>query len=97
MHKILKKFSFLMVMGLAAALITGCVKKPDKDQIVAQINNYALTINDFKHEAKISIPGMSKELMLQDIIAKELLLQEAQKMNLDKNSLILVKNRFRIF
>lgn len=85
MNKILKKFSYLMAIGLIAALIPGCAKKPDKNQVVAEINNYSVTIDDFKQEAEMTIPGASKDLILQDIIAKELLLQEAQKMNLDKN------------
>lgn len=84
MNRIFKKFRYMMI-GLVAALITGCVKEPDKNQIVAQINNYAVTIEDFKHEAGMSISGVSKELILQDIVTKELLLQEAQKMGLDKN------------
>lgn len=85
MKKIFKKFRFVMAVGIIGMLITGCVKEPDKNQIVAQINNYAVTIEDFKHEAGMSISGVSKDLTLQDIVTKELLLQEAQKMGLDKN------------
>jgi len=81
----LKKFGFVMVVGLVAALITGCENKLDKNQIVARINDYEVTVDDFKYEAERTIPGVSKETILQDIITKELLLQEAQKMDLDKN------------
>ena len=89
MNKIFKKFSYVMALGLIAALIAGCAKKSDKNQVVAQINNYSVTIEDFKHEAGMSIPGAAKELILQDIVTKELLLQEAQKMDLDKNRLFM--------
>ena len=89
MNKIFKKFSFMMVIGLMAASITGCAKESDNNRTVAQINNYLVTIEDFKHEAGMTIPGASKELILQDIITKELLLQEAQKMKLDKNKLFM--------
>lgn len=85
MNRMLKKFSFVMAIGLIAVLITGCTKKPDKNQIVAEINNYQLTVDDFKYEAELSLSGASNEQILQDIITKELLLQEAQKNSLDKN------------
>ncbi len=89
MKKNLKQFSYFLAVGLAAALITGCAKQPDKDQIVVQVNNYAVTVDDLKYEAKMVVPGAGKELILQDIITKELLLQEAQKMELDKNKLFM--------
>jgi hypothetical protein len=89
MNRLLKKFSYVMAIGMLSALITGCAKEYDKNQVVAQVNNYSVTINDFKHEAGMIIPGASKELILQDIITKELLLQEAQKMKLDKNKIFM--------
>ena len=89
MNKLTKRYYFVLVLAFVALLSSGCVKKPDKNQIVAQINNYSVTIDDFKHEARMSISGATKELILQDIITKELLLQEAQKMNLDKNKIFM--------
>jgi len=81
----IKRFIFVMLIALTGALITGCEKKPDKSQIVAEVNNYQVTIDDFKQEARMDLSGASKEQVLQDIVTKELLLQEAQKMNLDKD------------
>jgi hypothetical protein len=89
MNKLTKRYYFVLALALIAAVSSGCVKKPDKNQVVAQINNYSVTIDDFKHEARMSIPGATKELILQDIITKELLLQEAQKMDLDKNKIFM--------
>lgn len=85
MNKMSKNHNLGIGIALAAFLITGCAKKPDKSQIIAQVNNYQVTINDFCQEAAMSIPTASKEQVLQDIIAKELLLQQAQKMDLDKD------------
>jgi len=85
MNKLFKRFSLVLIIVLLSALITACTKKPDKSQVVAEINNYQLTIDDFKYEAGLSLSGASKEQILQDIITKELLLQEAQKNSLDKN------------
>jgi len=84
-NNVVSKFNTVIVILLGIALLTGCAKKPDKDKIVAQINNYQVTIDDFNEEAKMSIPGASKDQILQDIIIKELLLEEAQKNDLDKN------------
>jgi len=89
MNKILKQLSFMIAAGLMMVLVTGCAKEYDKNQVVARVNDYTVTVDDFKHEAGISIAGASKELILQDIIIKELLLQEAQKMKLDKNKLFM--------
>ncbi|MDD5130150.1 MAG: hypothetical protein PHS66_03745 [Candidatus Omnitrophica bacterium] len=85
MKKLLNKFSFVIVAGLMAVLITGCAKKPDKDKMVAEINNFQLMVDDFMHEAEFSLSGATKEQIFQDVVVKELLLQEAQKNSLDKN------------
>lgn len=85
MNRLCKIFNCVMALALVAILGCGCTKNPDKSQIVAQINNYQLTLADFKQEAEMSLTGAPKELILQDIITKELLLQEAQKMDLDKD------------
>jgi hypothetical protein len=85
MNKLLIRLSLIMGIGLTVIAISGCFRKTNDSQIVARINNYSVTIDDFQHEAGMSIYGASKELILQDIINKELLLQEAQKINLDKN------------
>ena len=85
MNRKIKILSFMALLILVSFLSYGCSKKTDNVQIVARVNNYLVTIDDFKHEAGMSIYGASKELILQDIINKELLLQEAQKINLDKN------------
>lgn len=77
---------------LAMLFITGCAEKKKEEKIVANINNYKLTVEDFRYESN-EISNVSRVLgdmpvtkrdMLDALITKELLLQEAVKQNLDK-------------
>lgn len=85
MNKINKGLKILAIITLVIIFSMGCAKKPEKGQVVAEINNYLVTTDDLRDEAKLSIYSASKEQVLQNIIYKELLLQEAQRMNLDKD------------
>ncbi len=85
MKSIFKKHNFILMVPIAIILISGCARKPDKSQVVAKVNNYEVTTDDFNDEVVMSIPGSSKEAILENIIDKELLLEEAQKMNFDKD------------
>jgi hypothetical protein len=85
MNKLFKVVNFPLIIAIAVILTSGCAKKPDKSQVVAEINNYLVTTDDLRNEAKLSIYSAPKEQILQNIIYKELLLQEAQRMNLDKD------------
>jgi len=72
----------------------GCAQhsNSDDDQVVAKINNYELTKEDFKNEALLitgskSLPpdqSKAKEELLDEMINKKILIQEAQKLNFDK-------------
>jgi peptidyl-prolyl cis-trans isomerase C len=72
-------------------------KTPDESGVVAKINNYELTIADFKDEADLTMankylsedPGSAKEEFLEDLITKKLLILEAQKLNFDKEKTFL--------
>ena len=65
----------------------------DDDKVIARINNYTLTIADFESETQGKLPrGLSapdlekaKEGLLDDLITKKLLIQEAQKQKFDKD------------
>jgi len=85
MNRLIKRCNCVMMMALIAGLAMGCAKKPDKSQVVAEINNYQVTIDDFKQEMAMSMPDANRGQIFQDIVTKELLLQEAQKMNMDKD------------
>lgn len=63
------------------------------DKVLARINNYTLTIADFESESQGKLPsGLSaadlekaKVGLLDDLITKKLLIQEAQKQKFDKD------------
>ena len=89
-----KVFPAVLLFTLAAALsLTGCSGKKASEQIVASINDYKMTAEDFKYESKeilstaklfVGAP-VTKEDVLDALVTKELLLQEAQKRDLDKD------------
>lgn len=75
--------------------LAGCekaFKSPEDDRVVADINGFGLTVADFKEDADPALlrkypslsPRKQKEEILNELIMKEILLQEAQRMNLDK-------------
>ena len=73
---------------------SGCVKGPAKDkQILAKINNYEMTVSDFKDEARLTRGNSNLSLdedaakaqLLKDLISKKILIQEALKLNFDKD------------
>jgi hypothetical protein len=69
-------------------LFCGCGKRYDPKKTVARINNYYMTIDDFKSELETAYMGkkgiLSDEQILDDIISNEILVQEAQRLGLDK-------------
>ncbi len=89
---------FLIFWGLIIG-VSGCgqqqAQNPASQQAVAQVNNYTITIDDFKHEAGFlrpvfhnlaSIPPAEIRLgILDEMINRELLLEEAQRINIDKD------------
>ena len=62
-------------------------------KIIIKINKYEMTSEEFLQEARLAMPGKylpidtdkAKTEILDEIITKEILLQEAQRQNLDKN------------
>ena len=75
----------IFVMITVTMSISGCGRSPSQEdmRVVARINNYELTVADFKEES-LSDPLKPKEELLQEIIMKKILIQEAQKQNFDK-------------
>ncbi|MCK5161716.1 MAG: SurA N-terminal domain-containing protein [Candidatus Aureabacteria bacterium] len=65
----------------------------EDESVVARINDYDLTVSDFKNEADFTLsqkdilsnPLEAKERLLESLITKNILLQEAQKQNFDKD------------
>jgi peptidyl-prolyl cis-trans isomerase C len=89
--------NIIIFTAIATLFITGagCGKKPAglDGKIVAKINNYELTAEDFNDEARLTLsnkllsedPKKAKEELLDEIITKKVLLQEAQRQNFDKD------------
>ena len=76
-----------------ALFLGGCGRTPvaqqtDDKRVVAKINNYELTVSDFKNEAGVSFfsdnPMKVKKELLDNLITKKILVQEAQRGNFDK-------------
>lgn len=92
-----KKNTIITISFLAAGavLFYGCGKTKEKGEspVVAVINSYKLTVDDFRDEAKLTMhtkalsddPLKAKEEFLEEIITKKILIQEAQKENFDKD------------
>lgn len=96
--KVNKIFLTMLVSFALITALSGCgryAKDREGDaRVVARINNYELTVKDFKDEAFLaSVPDPespsasleTKKELLKNVILKKLLLQEAQKQNFDKD------------
>lgn len=85
----MKYFKMLVIIAVAAQLSFfgyGCCK-PERslpeDKVLARINNYTMTVDDFRGSARAI--GGTKEEVLEELITRNILLQEAQKQNFDKD------------
>ncbi len=88
-----KRVSFLIILLCVLISITACARKEGPERVVATINDYDMTVEDFNYESKEVLHmgrvlgdfPVTKEDLLDALITKEILLQEAQKENLDKD------------
>ena len=90
-YKIIRKTAFLIFIVF---LSCACQRKEhySENKVIARINGYELTASDFENEARIirgnrdlsSNPEKAKQELLQEIINKKIFIQEAQKLNFDK-------------
>jgi len=91
-----KRPVFLIILFFVLAVVlsmAACARKKTSQEIVAVVNDYKMTVEDFNYEAKDvlrmgiiigDIPVIKKDI-LDALIVKELLIQEAQKRNFDKD------------
>ncbi|OIO37529.1 MAG: hypothetical protein AUJ75_04110, partial [Candidatus Omnitrophica bacterium CG1_02_49_10] len=86
---------FITITVFFGVILCGCGgnKTPTgDDRIVAKVNNYEMTVADFREgletmpvDRALSVnPVEAKKEVLENLITKRLLLQEAQKQNFDK-------------
>lgn len=95
----INKVFLAMLIGLALVItFSGCAERApsqkfEDTEVVARINNYRLTVGDFKGDPAFKFapkgltldPSEMKERILESIITKKILLQEAQGENVDKD------------
>jgi len=73
-----------------ALLILGCVKQPQDESILAKINNYEISKDEFEEEFQQSVFAStdtleSRKEFLNNLIDSKLIMQDAQRQGLDKN------------
>lgn len=89
-----KKFHFILISSLFL-YFSGCANDQEKDvEVLAKINDYQLTLKDFETQLASNIELVkdfkltqnAKKQFLDNLIKKELLIQEAVKLKLDRNT-----------
>ena len=81
-----------VAMGLILCLFSCSQDKSGQDLILAKINDYALTLNEFntqlkeelEYDKEFKLNHDAKKTFLDQIIIKELLIQEAKRRQLDR-------------
>lgn len=91
------RITLFIAIGVMLILpVSGCGREKPRagdNRIVAEINNYKMTIGDFKEEARFAAtsgetakdPAQVKNEILDELITKKLFIQEAQAQNFDKD------------
>ena len=83
-----------MLISVLFLYLSGCARDQDENvTVLAEINDYQLTLKDFEtqlasnleFERDFKLTQKAKKQFLDNLIEKELLLQEAMKLNLDRN------------
>lgn len=100
----MKTITIFLLLAATVMSFVGCSQGEGNNQeIVAHINDYSLHIDDFqyqlasamKFDPEFELTSDNKEIFLDEVIRKELLIQEAKKLNLDqKKEFILAIERY---
>jgi len=76
------------ILCIAGIFCSGCGRKGEQGEVIAKVNSYNMTVEDFEDELKYShyagIDTADKERLLDAAIRKQLLIQEAQRRGLDR-------------
>lgn len=96
MFRSLKIIAIFLLPVVVAYVFYGCTGRkghsPDEKAVLARINDYELTVKDFKDEAELLSPtkyfsgsmDSAKAILLDEMIGKKMLVMEAQRENFDK-------------
>ena len=85
--KRLKILIMLLTVACAGLYVCGCGRAKEAagdNRVIARINKYTMTAEDFRNSASRTF-GATKEEILDELITKNVLIQEAQKENFDKD------------
>jgi len=79
----------IILLSLSALLILGCGRQPKNEVVLAKVNNYEITKDEFDADFQDSFYGRAdgqeaKKDYLNNLINRKLILQDAQDKGLDK-------------
>ena len=89
----MKKGLFFILIFYSFIFLCGCDQKlAEKKEVIAQINDYKLTRQEFEDqlieeltiESDFKLTKEAKTIFLEQLIRKELLIQEAKKLGMDR-------------
>lgn len=83
---------YSLVFFLSMSLFCCSQEKPDEGKILSRINDYNLTLDEFQYQLTaelefdkdFKLTNKAKKKFLEQLIRKELLIQEAKKLKLDR-------------
>jgi hypothetical protein len=87
-----KRIFYLLLVFLSLLLFCCSQEKTENGKLLAKINDFKLSLNEFQYQLAaeleldkdFKLTKEAKKNFLEEIIRKELLIQEAQKLKLDK-------------
>jgi hypothetical protein len=88
----MKSIPVLLILCLSLSLISCSREDPARGDVLAMINDYALTVDEFERQlfaetemfSNYKLTREAKSAFLEDLIRKELLIQEAKRLELDR-------------
>ncbi|SPD72145.1 conserved exported hypothetical protein [uncultured Desulfobacterium sp.] len=89
----MKRGLFLFIVLLVPMVFFGCTgSNTEQDKILCKINEYSMPLNEFQRqltqeielERDFKLTQEAKKAFLEELIKKELLIQEAKKLKLDR-------------
>lgn len=83
-----------LLFFLLVVFVAGCSRVSKEKEILAKVNNYEITRQEFEEEFAQSSSGMtdtveSRKEFLENLINRKLILQDAQRQDLDKDKAFL--------
>jgi hypothetical protein len=88
----MKYLLFPFILGFISAIILACSDGPTDRKILSRINSYELTLDEFEEQLaaepeidpSFKLTDETKKYFLEELIRKELLIQEAKSRKLDQ-------------